>query len=76
MRTPHFAVIATLALAFSAVSGFAVAAGTRSPTVHACANSKGVLKLLSSKGKCARGYSKVTLDKTGPPPLPAVLRCQ
>jgi hypothetical protein len=48
------------------VGGFAVAAGTSPRAVHACANSKGDLQLLSAKGKCAKGYSKVTLDKTGP----------
>jgi hypothetical protein len=66
MRSPHVTMIAVVALAVSAVGGFAVAAGTSTRTVHACANSKGDLKLLSAKGRCAKGYSKVTLDKTGP----------
>jgi hypothetical protein len=70
MRTAHIAVVAAAALSLSAVGGFAVAAGTTPRAVHACANSKGELKLLSKNGHCAKGYSKVTLDKTGPKGAP------
>jgi hypothetical protein len=59
MRTAHIAVVAAAALSLSAVGGFAVAAGTTPRAVHACANSKGELKLLSKNGHCAKGYSKV-----------------
>jgi hypothetical protein len=58
--------MAALALSGSAVVGGIAVASSTTPTVHACANAKGSLALLSAKGKCAKGFSKVTIAKTGP----------
>jgi hypothetical protein len=73
MRTAGIAMIAVATLGLSAAGGFTAAASTRSPrTVRACANSKGTLKLLSKKGHCAKGYSRVTLNKKGPKGAPGL----
>jgi hypothetical protein len=63
------AVAATLGVALVvAVGGVTLAAnGSKSAgTVYACANKAGKLQLLSSKGACAHGFSKVALNQQGP----------
>lgn len=70
MRTAYVAMIAAAALGLSAAGGFAASASTSPQGLHACANAKGNLQLLTKKGHCAKGYSKVTLSKKGPKGAP------
>jgi Collagen triple helix repeat (20 copies) len=58
-------VIAAFALGVSVVGGVAVAASS-SPHVNACANSAGVLRLLSHSGKCPSGFTPIAISDHGP----------
>ena len=49
-----------------ALTGVTVAATDSHGAVNACANKQGTLGLLSSSGKCARGYHETTINKQGP----------
>jgi hypothetical protein len=65
MGRRHLAIIAAFALGVTVVGGVAIAAGK--PTqLQACANSKGVLALLTAKGTCRSGFSPVAISKRGP----------
>jgi hypothetical protein len=55
-----------LALVVGSVGTVTYAATKSTANVKACTNSKGTLRLLTSKGKCPKGYSKVSIAKQGP----------
>lgn len=59
------AVVAGL-VTVGAASTVSYAAGSTAAGVTACANSKGRLALVTSKNKCAKGFTKVTIAKQGP----------
>jgi hypothetical protein len=64
MGSRHVAVVAAFAAGVIGVGGVAVAAN-KSTHVQACANSKGVLALLSANGSCPTGFSKVAIAERG-----------
>lgn len=67
MRTvPTVAVLAAGLTIAASATGITYAASSGSTgSVHACANSKGTLRLLEH-GDCPRHYSKVTINERGP----------
>ena len=64
-RLNTIAVIGTFCVAVIA-SGVTYAATSGSSAVKACANSKGVLRLLDAHGRCPKHYSKISLNQRGP----------
>ncbi|MET3963113.1 hypothetical protein ABIE44_003047 [Marmoricola sp. OAE513] len=54
------------ALVVGSLGTVAHAATRSTANVKACTNAKGTLRLLSSKGKCPKGYNKVSIAKQGP----------
>jgi hypothetical protein len=48
------------------MGGVAAGVAKSPPSFKACATSKGVLELATTKGKCARGSTAVRLDAVGP----------
>lgn len=66
-RPARLALVAgTLAIVAASASTITYAATNGTTDVAACTNSAGTLRLLDSKGKCASGYSKVTIAQEGP----------
>lgn len=63
---PVLTVLAGGALIAAAATGITYAATRDGDSVHACANSKGTLRLLNAHGHCPKHYSKVTLNEQGP----------
>jgi hypothetical protein len=65
VRTGRVALIVAFILGVATVGGIAAAA-QKSKQLSACANSRGVLQVMSSKGKCPKSFSKVTISARGP----------
>jgi hypothetical protein len=67
-RTVRIAVTAAALVATALMTAGVTYAATSASTptaVKACVSSKGVLSLLSAKGKCARGSSEVSINEQG-----------
>jgi hypothetical protein len=63
-RLTTVAMAASIAVAVTG-SGIAIASSSAKPPVHACASKKGNNLALLKNGKCAHGFSKVTLGARG-----------
>jgi hypothetical protein len=71
MSMSRAARITVTALAATAVAAAATgityaATTTTLSVVYACTNSHGTLRLLSSTGRCATGYTRIAMNRTGP----------